>query len=125
LFDLYEHKEKKDIKWEDVTLLKIGRHFRLSDDVKLIVGRHERENILLEEFASGKIKMSAIDFKGPIALVEGNPNDCLLKIAAAITARYGKGRDEKTVRVRCQYKDNKEEVIEVNPEVDDLERWRI
>lgn len=125
LFDLYEHKEKRDIKWEDVTLLKIGRHFRLSHDVKLIVGRHERENILLEEFASNKIKMSAIDFKGPIALIEGKPDDSLLKIAAAITARYGKGRGEKTVRVRCQYQDNTEEVIEVNPEVDDLERWRI
>lgn len=125
LFDLYEHKKKNDIKWEDVTLLKIGRHFRLSDEVKLIVGRHETENLLLEEFEGDKIKMSAMDFKGPIALLEGNPDEELLKIAAGITARYGKGRREKTVRVRCQYENKEEKVIEVAPEFDDLERWRI
>src|SRR3989338_7516754 len=39
---------QQDLGLEDVNLLKIGRHFRLSPGLKLIVGRNESENNRLE-----------------------------------------------------------------------------
>ena len=38
---------------ENVKLLKIGRHFRLSPEAKLVIGREDRENELLESLAAG------------------------------------------------------------------------
>ena len=40
--DLVRHKEDFDL--NDVNLLKVGRHFRLSPGVKAVVGRNEEEN---------------------------------------------------------------------------------
>ena len=47
--DLMLH--KPDFSLNDVHLLKVGRHFRLSDGVKLVVGRNEEENQKIETFA--------------------------------------------------------------------------
>jgi len=132
LFDLYEHRGKDAITREDLELLKAGRHFRLGE-VKVIVGRNEGENNYLEGFAAGRIVMQAADHLGPITIIEGTPDTEQLTIGARITARYGKGRNERLVRVR--YKPggrtrglnplSEDEIIEVSPEPGDLERWRI
>jgi tRNA-specific 2-thiouridylase len=46
LADLMRYKEKIEVR--DIELLKIGRHFRLDDKTKLIVGRDEEENNTIE-----------------------------------------------------------------------------
>src|SRR5262249_4873737 len=46
--DLLEHRGKDAIVQDDLILLKVGRHFRLSPAVKAIVGREEAENVFLE-----------------------------------------------------------------------------
>ena len=38
---------------KDIELLKIGRHFRLSPSCKIVVGRDESENELIQSLASG------------------------------------------------------------------------
>jgi tRNA U34 2-thiouridine synthase MnmA/TrmU len=48
LLDLIKNKE--DIKRRDLELLKIGRHFRLPNKIKLIVGRNKDENDKLSKF---------------------------------------------------------------------------
>ena len=47
--DLIRH--EPDFSLNDVHLLKIGRHFRLSSELKLIVGRTEDENQKIQTFA--------------------------------------------------------------------------
>jgi tRNA U34 2-thiouridine synthase MnmA/TrmU len=94
---------------DQCTLLKVGRHLRLANGVKVIVGRDERENEFLQERAQGRWAFQALDYPGPIALAEGEPSDAEprgreltdddLRAVAAITARYGDGKGEPEVTV--------------------------
>lgn len=74
----------------DIQLLKIGRHFRLSDMAKLIVGRNELENGQLLALASEGDYIFEPDEQtaGPNALGKGIFNKELLELACAITSRY-------------------------------------
>jgi tRNA-specific 2-thiouridylase len=85
--------EERRIERDDVVLLSTGRHFRLSPRAKLVVGRTEVENALLERYAAGRARLEARDVLGPVALVEGEPTWEERQLAARIVARYGKGKD--------------------------------
>lgn len=108
----------------DIELLKIGRHFRIAPNAKLIVGRNEDENKRIEEMADN----SDISFYVPDT---GSPNAILLgdkkytKVAASITARYSDKKKEPKVEVYFKHR-GKEEKIKVKP-IDDeeLSKWRI
>jgi tRNA-specific 2-thiouridylase len=78
----------------DVHLLKMGRHFRLSDGVKLVVGRNEEENQKVGTFADGRdILLKVSGFPGPLSLLRGNPGEGDIEKAAAVTAHYSKAKD--------------------------------
>jgi tRNA U34 2-thiouridine synthase MnmA/TrmU len=90
--DLMDH--DVDFSTNDVHLLKIGRHFRFSDEVKLIVGRNEEENQKIQTFAQGRdILLKISNFPGPLSLLRGKPKEGDIEKAAAITAHYGKAKD--------------------------------
>ncbi|HET9886322.1 MAG TPA: hypothetical protein VFR10_02325, partial [bacterium] len=80
----------------------IGRHLRLNDDVKVIIGRDESENEFLSRFRRGRWEFWAETLNGPTALVEARRELRWEEIEqiAAITARYGQGRDLERV-VMC------------------------
>lgn len=97
LRDLFQH---NDFSINDIELLKYGRHFRLSEECKAIIGRDERENEKLLDLAtSGDLVLKVANFSGPIALVRGRVTDEQIYGAAAMTARYSKARSEKIVEV--------------------------
>jgi tRNA U34 2-thiouridine synthase MnmA/TrmU len=78
----------------DVHVLKIGRHFRLSEGVKLVVGRNEEENRKIETFAQEEdflLKVSG--YPGPLSLLRGKSDGRDVERAAAITAHYSKAKD--------------------------------
>jgi len=78
-----------DVDYNDLNLLRVGRHFRLGDKTKLVVGRMEAENDKIESLArSGDYLFEALDTGSPIVLMRGPANDINIKTAAAITARY-------------------------------------
>jgi len=98
--DLREHGE---LTLENVRLLEVGRHFRLSPRAKLVVGRNEQENARIEALArDGDVLLAAEGFPGPTSLYRGELDEGLLNLAARITARYGKGRAEPQVSVAVQ-----------------------
>ncbi|MBI3271364.1 MAG: hypothetical protein HYZ53_20400 [Planctomycetes bacterium] len=98
LRDLFAHADK--VKGKDIHLLKIGRHFRLSEDWKLVVGRDEGENTLLEQYAEdGDYWLEAIDHPGAVALGRGRPGENGLELAARIVLRYGKAPKDAPARV--------------------------
>jgi tRNA-uridine 2-sulfurtransferase len=103
---------------EDVVLLSTGRHFRVSPKVKLIVGRTEAENALLEHHAAGRARLAARDLNGPVALVEGEPTWEERVLAARIVARYGKGKELPEVVVEWREGDLVE-TYSVPPESDE------
>ena len=74
---------------ENARLLKIGRHFRLAPDVRLVVGRDERENGLLLSLARAEdIILTSETVLGPTALGKGVFDDELAARAAGIVLRY-------------------------------------
>jgi tRNA-specific 2-thiouridylase len=118
--------EERKIVKEDVVLLSTGRHFRLSPRAKLVVGRTEVENAILEHHTRGRARLEARGVLGPIALVEGEPTWEERVLASRIVARYGKGKDLARVAVEWR-EDDLLETYEVEPEADDarIEKLRI
>jgi tRNA-specific 2-thiouridylase len=84
----------------DVHLLKMGRHFRLSPKIKLVVGRNKEENQKIQTFAREEdILLKLSDFPGPLSLLRGEPNGLEIEKAASITVRYSKAKDSERVEV--------------------------
>lgn len=75
---------------EDIQLLKVGRHFRLSPAAKLVVGRDEGENgQLLASAREGDYLFYPVgEMAGPTSLGRGEFNPGLIALACAVTCRY-------------------------------------
>ena len=90
----------------DVHLLKLGRHFRLSHTVKLVVGRNEEENQKIQTFARERdILLKVTDFPGPLSLLRGKLKEGDIEKASAITAHYCKAKNLGRVEVTYQLTD--------------------
>ncbi|MES0350119.1 MAG: tRNA 4-thiouridine(8) synthase ThiI [Desulfobacteria bacterium] len=97
--DLLEHQE--ECRERDFELLKYGRHFRLHDNYKVIVGRTEEENskILKLSYPDKDILLHMTDIPGPATLVPcGAPKE-IVHEAASIGAAYSRAQDDQPVRV--------------------------
>ena len=88
----------QDLNLGDVNLLKIGRHFRLSPGLKLIVGRNESENNRLEASRKeGEPFFQPQELAGPSALLMGViAENSLLETASRIVAKYSDGATPET-----------------------------
>lgn len=111
---------------DQLMLLKIGRHFRLSPGAKLIVGRNAGESDLLTRFAEGRSRLEVEDHQGATTLLDGAPSAADLELACRIAARYSQARDAERVRVRWESGDGRGS-LSVSPSLTDeaLERLRI
>lgn len=76
----------------DMQLLKIGRHFRLLNKMKLVVGRNENENNKLQNIAQKTdILIEPVNVPGPLALLRDGSCDNMeeyLKLAFGVCAGY-------------------------------------
>lgn len=98
LRDLLAHSEH--LSFDDLNLLKVGRHFRLDSRTKVVVGRNADENKLIMGYRRDyHVTLEAPDVGSPITLLIGDATDDNLRKAAIVTARYTSGRDEPQVRV--------------------------
>ncbi len=120
--DLHEHNE---LNRDNVRLLEVGRHFRLSNDAKLVIGRNHEENLRIEELArDSDYVLIARHYPGPTTLGRGDFTDQQLCFAARLTARYGKGKEQNQVVVDVCRARNAD--IEVPPAADeDLSKYRL
>ena len=80
-------------------LLAVGRHFRLSDRVKVVVGREMLENKYIEREWSDQWLAVPVDVPGPTTLILGQPTEEELETAAAFTARYSDAKREESVEI--------------------------
>lgn len=98
LSDLLEHRPEAGL--AEMEILKYGRHLRLSPGAKLVVGRNQRENQILEALVPPcAIKLIAQGHPGPLGLFFGPPSGEDMELAAAVVAGYGKAPAEKPVQV--------------------------
>lgn len=87
LKDLMKYQE---FNLENIRLLKIGRHFRLNEAMKLVVGRNEKENVRLLNLAreNDYLFMPADELAGPTSLGRGILSEELIRLSCSITCRY-------------------------------------
>jgi tRNA-specific 2-thiouridylase len=101
LKDLFEHRSDRDVR--DIELLKYGRHLRLSQDAKAIVGRREGENKDIEDLSrNGDLIIKARDYPGPTVLVPYGCDDATLEVAASICVLYSDAPNDSEVTVVCK-----------------------
>ena len=106
-------------------LLKVGRHFRVSHRVKVVVGRDEAENRFLERLRSGRWCFEVPDAGSPLVVTQGDPDADLRRLIAAIAARYSSRRGERPVQVMAS-RDEESELLQVVPASDGfLDQCRI
>lgn len=120
LKDLMNYKEEIDT--EDLELLKIGRHFRLTENAKIISTRTQQEALDIKKYLKSKDLIFLADkFVGAMTIIVGEPNQEEIEFAAKVTARYSKGREESIVRVNYgEFKKPMEKHVEVEPATDEL-----
>jgi len=124
--DLMTHKPRRSVTAEDLTVLKLGRHFRVSNSAKVVVGRDQAENEFLERYSAGRWAFHVKGYEGPLTLFEGEPSEGNLKLAAALTARYSDGKSQPELDVSCRHPDGREETLRVSPPAEELvEAWRL
>jgi hypothetical protein len=109
--DKKEHTPPEAIRREEMILLKVGRHFRLSPGVKIIVARDEGENRFLSRLQAPGWRFEATGCGSPITLVEGEPDEELKRMIAAITARYSDRRNEPLVEVVARREEIEERLL--------------
>jgi len=104
LRELKRNEGLRDI--EAIRRLRMGRHFRLSPTIRLIVGRDAADNEALERAARpGEFILGPVDVPGPTALLPAAASEADLVCAAGICARYSHAGAEPVdidVRVRGQ-----------------------
>lgn len=92
----------------NIELLKIGRHFRLFEFAKLVVGRNEKENEWILKLAQeNDYLFIPVDTPGPTALGRGCFNEELLQLSCRITCRYcDVKKDTSDITLKILYKNN-------------------
>lgn len=127
LRDAFSHMGKDAMGIDEFVLLRYGRQFRISERAKVFVGRDERENNVLAKFARGRCAIEPLDVMGPLVLVEGDPSEDDLSLAAGIAARYCDHDDAATVALRISRRETTRTVMVTPLPVDDprLDAWRI
>jgi tRNA-uridine 2-sulfurtransferase len=100
LRDLFCHQPGHGVR--DVELLKVGRHFRLDDATKAVVGRNAMDNASIERLSTPSDAIIRVDhFPGPTVLIPGGGTAETRFLAARLCARYSDAPDGRDCVVSC------------------------
>lgn len=117
-----------ELNLNNVELLKVGRHFRISREAKLVVGRDKQENERLVNLAKDSDYLFIpLEVKGPTALGRGNFSEELIRLSCSITCRYCDLNGESSVDMICKRVPKEEDkVFKISPiEETELINFRI
>ena len=122
--DLFSHTKNPTI--NDIDLLKIGRHFRLDEETKFIVGRNKDENEMIKAIAlPGDILLEAKDFVGPVSILRGSNAKEHLKFASSVTLRYSDAPNNEQAIVSIKDNDLVEEIASQSAEEESYIQFRM
>ncbi len=96
LTDVGFGKKMKDLKEYDMLELKyintlsVGRHFRISENTKMIVGKHKNDNNRIAELITDETVMLVKEYPGPLSVIQSKTtiSDEELQTCANILLRY-------------------------------------
>jgi len=99
---------------DEMEILKVGRHFYISNDQLLIVGRNHAENERLNSLAvANDYLLKVTDLPGPLGLIRSLKSSHIfdLERTAAIVARYSDARDLPVAQIEVARPGVKETII--------------
>ncbi|HDQ04439.1 MAG TPA: DUF814 domain-containing protein [Deltaproteobacteria bacterium] len=100
LRDLFAHNEDRQIR--DFELLKYGRHFRLEDNTKIIVGRNVKDNMKLHNLTcDDDMTLTMSEFPGPYVIIPYGKEEATRR-AAALCVRYSDAPPDTECIVICR-----------------------
>jgi predicted ribosome quality control (RQC) complex YloA/Tae2 family protein len=84
--------KKSDIGEDELYLLRYGRHFRIDNATKVIVGRTHAENGQIRQHINPRYDtvVKVVGYPGPTTVLQGSDSPENLELAAAICAGYSK-----------------------------------
>jgi tRNA-uridine 2-sulfurtransferase len=89
LRDLFDH--QTTITPKDIRLLTLGRHFKLDDGSKIVIGRDRHENkVLVDLSGSGYHLFTPHEFSGPVALLAGPATAEIRQVVGRLIITYSK-----------------------------------
>lgn len=94
--EVFANKIKDFVKYDtlepqDIDLLKFGRHLRLSDGAKLIIGRNQEDNKELLKIKNSKhTPFDLGDIIGPVSLLSNNATKSDINLATKLILTYAK-----------------------------------
>ncbi|MDP8260232.1 MAG: tRNA 4-thiouridine(8) synthase ThiI [Candidatus Gygaella obscura] len=118
----YSHRIKDLLKYDElkvknISLLRMGRHFRIGRKAKFIVGRDKADNGIISEAVKNEdYVIFAPDIAGPIGLARGSLKKDELILCAKIIVYYTKGKPSKRKVLISREKGNLSLSVEVLPE---------
>jgi tRNA U34 2-thiouridine synthase MnmA/TrmU len=123
--DIFDHSDELNMR--DFRLLKLGRHFRLGQRTKLLVGRNEAENETLSaHMQPGEASIRWIEGSSPLGVVMGVVTPEILDTAGKIVLRYTKAETGTSCAVKVNRPDTEEIFPVINSFGDpELEQYRI
>lgn len=99
----------------DFHLLRTGRHFRLSDGCKLVVGRNSSDNeMILASIGAGETTLRWADGGGPLVLLVGTADQAAVQLAGRILLRYTRAPKGEPGRLSVQKDGQRTELTVVN-----------
>jgi len=85
----------------DLELLKSGRHFRISEKIKIVVGRNQRENEVISSLREeGDTILTVESVPGPTVLATGDLSSEEMEAVASIAVSYSDANAGQPVAVR-------------------------
>ena len=115
LADLWKARGEKTYEIDDIVMLKVGRHLRPRPHFKLIIAREEGETNFLRGYRKNYLSLNTISHPGPVSLIDGEPDEDDLELAARLVARFSSGREEEQVTVEVMQKNGESRNIDVKP----------
>jgi predicted nucleic acid-binding protein len=115
--DLFDHCDELDLR--DFRLLKIGRHLRVGERTKVIIGRDESDNDLLEAARqAGEAAITWLDGNTPVGVITGRQDPECLDLAARIMLRYTRADKDAACRISVR-RSGTEQVLTVCNDLDE------
>jgi tRNA-specific 2-thiouridylase len=89
-----------DLELREIELLKLGRHFRIGPQTKLVVGRNEKENHTIKYLSKETdLLLRTVSVPGPTALVLGDLTPELEELAASVTVSYSDAENDELTEI--------------------------
>lgn len=115
LQDFWDHREHKDYEFDDIMLLKVGRHLRPGTDWKLIIARDSGETQYLRGYRAKFAHLCITSHSGPLSLIDGPIPEEEVEMAARLVARFGSSRNADKVDVQFTDRAGNQRLLSVAP----------